>query len=201
MTIFRAFKRDENGAMAIELLLVVPILLWALLSTFVYFDAFRTKANALRASLTVADMFSREQEPIDIDLMVGAQELLQTLTLTDMDPELRASVFTFDDPDGDGIGQFQLVWSRHRGMDRDLRNEDFVQFQADDRLPIMSHEDRAFLIETRSEYSAPFAIGISAFSSSDLDVVELATFDVIRPRFISEPCYDPTRGIPGDEIC
>lgn len=195
------FREKEDGSISIELLLCVPILLWCLLATIVYFDAYKTKAETYRAALTIADMFSREQASIDRFFLDGAHGLLHSMSKSNSDPELRASVYTFDDPDGDGNGIFRLIWSRNRDMGANLVGGDLLDLQQADRLPIMAHDDRAFLIETRTIYKPPFSIGIGFFQPTSLDIVEFDTFKVTRPRFASGTCFDPTTGIEGDDIC
>jgi hypothetical protein len=195
------FREDEDGSISIELLLCVPILLWCLLATVVYFDAYRTKAATYRAALTIADMFSREQAPIDQQFMDGAHGLLHSMSKANTDPELRASVYTFDDPDHDGNGDYRLIWSRNRDMGANLAPNDLQNLELANRLPIMAHDDKAFLIETRTAYEPPFSIGIGFFNTSNLDVVQFDTFKVTRPRFASATCFDPTINIAGDDIC
>ena len=80
--LIKRFRDNEDGSAAIELVLVTPIITWALLSTIVYFDAFRAETRSARAGLTIADMFSREASaPVAIGAgyVDAAQALLGTL--------------------------------------------------------------------------------------------------------------------------
>lgn len=203
---FARFRDDEDGSMAIELLLVVPILLWTLLATLVYFDVYRTESNTIRAALTVADMFSREQVSIDDDYLDGALELLKTLTLTRDDPEMRITVYWFDDPDGDGTGSYRVAWSRSivgaitdnyteesdlvSDISDGLANDDMDDLQNNGRLPLLAHNARSILLETRTRYSAPFSIGLGPFAVTNLDDINFTTFTVIRPRFGVSLCFE-----------
>lgn len=201
MKILRQFIDKEEGSMSIELVLVTPVLVWALLSTFVYFDAYRAKSNNHRAALTVADMFSREQAPIDNLFLNGTRDLLEELTFASSAPTVRATVYRFEDPDSDGTGDYRVVWSQNRGMGANLTNTDLLSMQLSDRLPLLAHDDRAFLIETSTEYRKPFSIGIGPFQDSEMDQLTLRAFLVTRPRFVDEPCFDPSLSTPSDEIC
>ena len=201
--LFLRFRKDQDGSMAIELLLVVPILLWALLSTFVYFDLFRTESNSYRASLTVADMFSREQTAVDDDYIDGARELLRTLTFSDPDPKLRVTVYRFQGDDD----TYRVVWSEaltsttgsisvpdpddDAAVDGRLNDSDLNRLDTEDRLPVLASGDRAILIETETRYTAPFDIGLSFFSPTNFEDHTFRTFTVIRPRFNPTLCYDP----------
>ncbi len=184
--LLQRFKADERGVVSIELLLVTPILVWALLSTFVYFDLFRTESNINRAALTVADMFSREQTPITNDYLDGAQGLLETLTFSDENPDFRLTVYQYWKDDD----AYRVLWSEHRGMGPALDDDNMEDLNDANRLPILADKDVSILLETRTEYSAPFSIGLGPFTATDLDDVTFTTFTVIRPRFSPSLCWE-----------
>lgn len=172
----RQFWDDESGVVAVELVLMVPILTWAFLSTYVYFDVFRVESNANRAALTVADMFSREEAPIDDNYLDGAHNLLRELTFEETNPDYRLTVYTYRETQDD----YRVIWSKFRGYLDDLKHNDLENMR--NRLPVMANGDRAILLETRVEYDAPFRIGLGPFTGTDLDDVTFTTFTVIRPR-------------------
>lgn len=193
----RRFREDEDGVIAIELLLVVPMLVWALLSTLVYFDAYRTESINSRAGLTLADMISREQVPVDADYIDAMREVLRALTIADANPDIRITVFRYRKIDD----TYHVVWSEDRGLGTAL---DKIALDAlKNRLPIMADGSRSLLIETRTQYSAPFSIGLGPFTGTNLEDITFDSFTVITPRFLSTICFDPTPGLPssGDEIC
>ena len=84
-----AFKKSDEGSVAIETMLMVPIMAWAMLATLTFFDAYRNEAIAYKAGLTIADMISREADAIDDDYIDGARELLTFLASDDPQPDLR----------------------------------------------------------------------------------------------------------------
>lgn len=196
-TYLRRFRDDEDGVIAIELLLVVPMLVWALLSTLVYFDAYRTESINSRAGLTLADMISREQVPVDANYIDAMREVLRALTLADANPDIRITVFRYREIDD----TYHVVWSEGRGIGTAL---DKIALDAlKNRLPIMADGSRSLLIETRTQYSAPFSIGLGPFTGTNLNDITFDSFTVITPRFLSTICFEPTPGLPssGDEIC
>ena len=178
----RRFYGDERGSMAIELVLVVPILVWVLLSTFVYFDAFRVKTNSVRATITLAEMFSRE-DVVDDSFIDISREVLRMLTFEEANPDLRVTVYEYD-PDPDA-GEFRVVWSEHRGMEQALTDDDLSELQAVGRLPPLDQFDQNIYIETRTQYDAPINIGIGPFVVTNLEDVTFTSDMVIRPRGIS----------------
>ncbi len=180
----RRFRDDESGAMSIGLVFAVPILVWALLSTYVYFDVFRAELISQKAGMTIADMLSREELPITEDYIDGAAELLTLLTEVDEDPELRVTVFWYDE-DNDS---YELSWSFNREYGVNLDRVDLNNMA--DRIPLMADEDRLILVETRTDYQQPISYSIGPFSGADLNDVQFETFTVIKPRFVSQFCYD-----------
>lgn len=175
----KAFRDDERGSMAIELLLVVPILLWVFLSTFVYFDVFRVETNSVRATITLAEMFSRE-DSVNNTFINSALSVLQTLTFEENDPDFRVTVYTYNQADD----EFRVVWSRRRGagITQNLTNADLADLRAEGRLPPMDNFDQNIFIETRTEYDAPFNIGLGPFTVTNLEDLTFTSDMIIRPR-------------------
>jgi hypothetical protein len=189
--LLKDFNDDETGVIAIELVLVVPILVWCLLSTFVYFDVFRVESNSTRAALTVADMFSREETPITNNYLNGARDLLRTLTFEEDEPDYRITVYRYQSSND----RYYRVWSRNRGWpDGSMSGAEVSALGDANRLPIMANGDQAVLLETRTEYDAPFTIGLGPFTTTDLDDVTFTTFNIIRPRN-NKLCFERNSGI------
>ena len=176
--IARRFHDDERGSMAIELMLVVPILLWVFLSTFVYFDVFRVETNSVRATVTLAEMMSRE-DTIDGAFLDNTREILRALTFEEANPDFRVTVY---EARADGV--FQFVWAESRGFDSALTDDDVRELQDSGRLPPMNQFDQNIYVETRTQYDAPFNIGIGPFVVTNLEDVTFTEEMVIRPRGI-----------------
>ncbi|WP_342068520.1 TadE/TadG family type IV pilus assembly protein [Yoonia algicola] len=187
---FQTFRDDEQGSMAIELLLVVPILLWVFLSTFVYFDVFRVETNAVRATITLAEMFSRE-DTVNSTYLNSAESVLQTLTFEENDPDFRVTVYTFNESDD----EFRVVWSRRRGdgIAQNLTNADLADLRAAGRIPDMDNFDQNIYIETRTDYNAPFNIGLGPFTVTNLEDLTFTNDMIIRPRGV-RLCFERNNG-------
>ena len=198
--LIKRFRDNEDGSAAIELVLVTAIITWALLSTIVYFDAFRAETRSARAGLTIADMFSREASaPVAIGAgyVDAAQALLGTLVEFDPAPALRVTSYAWDA----AANRYVLRWSESRSMGQALTDVDLALMT--DRLPLLADGATSLLVETSAAYRAPFSLGIAHFTNNTLGPVEMMTFTVISPRFVPAICFDPTHLIPtnGDEIC
>ena len=198
--LIHGFWRDEDGTAAIELVLVTPIITWVLLSTLVYFDAFRAETRSARAGLTIADMFSREVNTpaaVDAAYIDAAQALLATLVESDTDPGLRVTSYSWDA----AANRYVVRWSESRGIGQALSTADLALMTG--RLPLLADGATSVLVETNAIYRAPFGLGISPFTNGNLGPVEMTTFTVISPRFMPAVCFDPTPedASNGDEIC
>jgi hypothetical protein len=193
MSFLKKFRADERGTSSIELLFVVPIIVWVILSTFVYFDAFRTQANTNRAALTIADMFSREQNPVDQNYMDGAMNLLRALTAADATPDMRVTVYSFDN----ASNAYTILWSRTEGLNTALDNDSLRDLRTAGRLPLLADGDHAILLETRTVYNGPLPLGMGLYAGDELNNVTFNTFNVIRPRYNDRLCYDTS---PGDGV-
>ena len=57
----KRFSTNEDGGLSIEAVLAIPLLVWALTATIVFYDAFKTPHISQKATYTIADMLSHEE--------------------------------------------------------------------------------------------------------------------------------------------
>lgn len=169
----RAWHKDESGSVAVETVLMVPLLAWAMLATLTYFDAYRNEAISFKAGLVLADAVSRETQ-VDDAYIDGLYGLHQFLMLKDKNPDMRVTVFRYRENEDD----YRRVWSESRGTQPSLNNASLNALRA--RLPVMTDGESAILVETWSDYKAPYTIGLGDFG--------MATYNVISPRFSTQVC-------------
>ncbi|MEO0917457.1 MAG: hypothetical protein AAFY31_10825 [Pseudomonadota bacterium] len=198
-----SFRRDEDGIISIELLFAVPILLWTLMSTMIYFDAFKAQTISTRAALTVADMISREEQPLSPDYLNGTRNLLRTLSAVDDNPDFRITIFRYRQAQDD----VRRNWTRRRGYSSNLTNSDLNTLFNDGRIPPMSDGEVAILLETSTMYrpiaNTAFLGPLSNGGTDANDEIEFTTFTIIKPRYSPAVCFDPTPNDleNGDTIC
>jgi|GEM_PF-1904501 len=60
--IFTKFKSDQTGAMTLEFVIMLPVLMLWFAGMFVFFDAFHKWMKSLKATYTVSDMVTRQLE-------------------------------------------------------------------------------------------------------------------------------------------
>ena len=171
----RHFLKGSRGAVSVEGMLAVPILVWAMVAMPVFFDAFRQQNLAMKASYTVADMISRATDalgPSDID---GLAAVFDDLTFSREPGWLRVTSLRRD-----AAGVPRVIWSRATGGEAALT--DATLADRDPLLPAMAAGDSVVLLETFLRYDPPFNVG--------LDPSWTANAIVTRPRFASQVVFD-----------
>ena len=166
----RRFWADTSAAVAFETVLVLPLLIWAYIGSFVFFDAFRTYNTSVKASYTIADLISRQQEMIGPDDIVGYANIM-THIVRDT-PPIRMRVTQIGMVDGD----YQVDWSH--GVNGAARLFTATLPQIEDRLPLMGNGERVVVVETTVFYSPPFDLGLT-----DID---FDNFTLVRPRYAGQ---------------
>lgn len=183
---FKRWAKDEEGTVAVEAMLFLPLLFWVYMATFSFFHGYKMEAVGFKANITIADMFSREADYVSPEFVDGAKSLLDFLSTSDDDPELRVTAFRWND----GDGEYQVAWSQNRGNQPALTTADLLNEL--DRLPIMYDNEMAILVETWIDYEPVFDVGV--------DGRTMNAFTVISPRFVSQICYN-TSDDPSTALC
>ena len=173
---YQDWKKDEDGAVAVEMILMLPILAWTYFAMMQFFHAYRHEAISFKANITIADMFSREPDYVNPAYIDGAKSLLDFLSPIDDEPELRVTAFRWNETDD----EYQVAWSKKRGSRAELTTADLAGEV--DRIPIMYDGEMALLVETWIDYEPIFNIG--------MDDREMNAFTVISPRFTPQICYN-----------
>ncbi len=86
----------SSGAVSVETVIVLPLLLWALVATVVFFDGFRTRTAAVRAAEVVADLVSRETEAFSQATIERMNEVFDFLANARHPTRLRVSVLMWN---------------------------------------------------------------------------------------------------------
>jgi hypothetical protein len=170
------FRRDETGSITVESMLILPILIWCYLGTFVFFDGFRAQSINIKAGYTLGDTLSRETGYVTPEYMDSLFSLQQFLVDTVEPVQLRITVFRYTASDD----SYRVRWSQARGGATALTTAGLGTLR--DFLPDMADNDIAILTETWVGYEPAFDVGIQPFTFSDLVVT--------RPRFASQLCWN-----------
>ncbi|MFZ3584059.1 TadE/TadG family type IV pilus assembly protein [Loktanella sp. DJP18] len=211
-TALRGLWRREDGVMTLEFVILAPLMFWTYLATLAYFDVYRTEAISEKASMTIADLLSRERNYVNDDYIDGTYGLLQFLTRGDSTPGLRISSLRYHDNASlvnkdDGTDHFHVVWSEVRG-NTDAReaftNADTRVRSLTSQLPQMGDGDRLILVETWTHYTSAYNLGLRSVwgggpksqSNNDVEVdqikdIVMETFIFTQPRF-KQTCFNNT---------
>ena len=167
--LFRRFGTDTRGSVSVEFVMVMPLLFWAFMATYVFFDGYRQSAQNLKAAYSIADMISRETEAINDDYIDSMESVLQLMTRSETPLKLRVTVVRWDEDDD----RYYVDWSESR--DHGFERTNGTISDVEDKLPVMPDNERVILIETEAIYQPLFNIGLGD--------QELDNFVFTRPRF------------------
>lgn len=167
----RRFVRKEEGSLSIEAVFALPMLVWAITATFVFWDAFKTLNVSQKATYTVADMLSRETQAVDGPYLTTMHELFDYLSTSNGNNALRVTVVSMLEDPATGVKSYNLVWSQ--GVGGIAGYTDLTAIQA--RLPNMSTGDQMIVVESEQEWSPAFAVGLASYRFREVAIS--------RPRF------------------
>ena len=174
----RRFARKEEGGLSVEAVFALPMLVWAITATFVFWDAFKTLNVSQKATYTVADMMSRETQTIDGDYLTSMHELFDYLSTSQGDNALRVSVIAMEEDPSTGLKSYALVWSQGVGGIAGYSDLSVIQ----SRLPDMSPGDQMIVVESEQEWSPAFSVGLASYRFREVAIS--------RPRFAPQLVWD-----------
>jgi hypothetical protein len=171
----RNFLRDTRAAVALETVLVTPMLVWALVGSFVFFDAYRVYNTSVKATYMVADMLSRQTNTVFGHDIEGMANVIDNIIRGAGEVQMRTTQI------GMVAGNYQVDWSHGVNGAARIFNSNIDAIR--DRLPVMPNGERIVLVETFVAYQAPFNIGLT--------VVRFDNFTIVRPRYAGQVPFDP----------
>lgn len=185
----RRFRKDDEGSIVAEAVIMFPTLFAAVLAMFVFFDAFRNQAINLKANYTISDSFSRESRMINNTYMINAWNLHRFLTNSNTLTRLQVSVIQYYAEDD----EYKVVWSRNKGggvtvTDGTLADIGLLSTQ----VPVMPDLERLIVVQTSVDYEPRFSIGLDAFTFENMIFT--------RPRIGQGLCYSHNDSFAG-RIC
>ncbi|AKS46790.1 Flp pilus assembly protein TadG [Octadecabacter temperatus] len=192
----RRFRREEEGAMVVEAMIMFPTLFACVIATFVFFDAFRNQSINLKAAYTISDALSREDQGITNTFITNTWLVHRFLTNSEALTKLRVTLVKYVDDTDDEVdnGEHIAVWSVEKGGAGTLTDAEVQMMNANNEIPVMPDGETLILVQTWVDYEPNFSIGLGAFT------FENTIFT--RPRAAANGvCYDHN-GVPdGDDIC
>ncbi|MCI2398073.1 hypothetical protein [Aliiroseovarius subalbicans] len=179
------FHGDDEASLTIEAVIMLPLLLWAFLATFTYFDVYRAKNLALKANYAVSDLLSREINPINMNYIHGLEDVFAYLTRGGDPAWLRVTVVRCHDKcDLPNDRDLRRDWSKATdGMP--THSNTTIRKVYRKVLPMLSKGERVIMVETMAGYEPPFPPGMTGVRSRQMrDIV------MTRPRFAPQLCWE-----------
>ena len=153
---FRKALRDEKGSFSVEAILMFPMLVWAFMAMYVFFEGLRESNINLKATYTVADLLSRETDLIDQDYLNGMNGVYAWLSRSAQPVSLRVTVVRYDEATDSHV----MIWSRGVNGPANLTQAE-VDTTVSPNVPIMADADTAIVVEAWTTYVPIMDIGLT----------------------------------------
>lgn len=185
MSFFKLIKRnlqDERGSFSVEAILMFPLLAWAFMAMYVFFEGLRESNINLKANYTVSDLLSREVEDCITNAdMNGMHDIYEWLSRSRNEVQMRATVIFFEQPDPNVPGEYKLMWSEPVNGPAPLTSEDLPTVVLP-HMPIMADGSYSIVVETWALYDPIMDVGLTD--------TELYNIVVTAPRFSGKLCHE-----------
>jgi hypothetical protein len=189
---YRKFRRDEGGTAVVETFLMFPTLFVACLATYVFFEAFRSQSNNLKAAYTISDALSRRggdtEGYVTGDYLNSMWRLHRFITTSNHDTSLRVSVISFDEDDND----YFVCWSEAKGELTPMSDGTLDTYVSGNKIPVLPDGQALIVVETQVAHEPIFTIG------RDWTIV-FEDMIVTAPRFTPQLKWSTT-GNPAGEV-
>lgn len=169
-TLIDRLRRDEDGYMVIEAVLVLPILFWAFLALYSFWDAYRSATTIQKASYAISDLISREQRPVEAAYISGMRRAMDQMIGRGLNTELRVTSVVRKEANK----RFEVQWSCVSGSISPKLTTTTLQ-TIEGSIPTMADGNTVILVETWVDYDPALDIGITE--------KRFAQFIVTRPRY------------------
>jgi Flp pilus assembly protein TadG len=170
------FRRDESGLILAEFVIVLPMLIWAFMALFVYWDVFRSMNTAQKASYSISDLISRQNNDIPESYLTGMQAVMEYMLPDNQNAKMRFTSVKWSVPNN----RFEVIWSRSPGTTMPELTTATLQALAN-QIPVMAPTDSVMIVESSVPYVTPYDVGLA-------DNYTFDEFIVTRPRFLTKIC-------------
>lgn len=167
--LLKQFLRDTSAAVSLEAVIVFPILVWAWIGTFAFFDAYRVYNTSIKATFTIADLISRQEEEdrVGFDDLDGMAAMLATMIRDTDGVEMRVTQIQRLTTEA-----YCVDFSYGTGTQARLFTANLAGFE--DQLPQMASGERVILVESFIDYEPAFNVGLNDLTFEN--------FTLTRPR-------------------
>ena len=167
------FARKEHGSFSVEAILMFPMLVWAFMALYVFFEGLRESNINLKATYTVADLLSREDTEVDYTSISNMNVIYQWLARSQNNVRMRMSVVHYDEA-SDTHNLYCTI-----GVGVDGMQQEWVSETVTPHVPIMADASAAIVVETWVDYKPIMEIPLM---SVGLEETEIYNIVVTSPR-------------------
>jgi Flp pilus assembly protein TadG len=172
----RDFRDDESGLILAEFVIVLPMLTWAFMALFVYWDIFRSMNTAQKAAYSISDLISRQNNDLPATFITGMSSIMEYLLPPNQSASLRFTSVKWSTANN----RFEVIWSRSpNNAMSELTTASLQAFSS--KIPVMAATDTVVIVESSVPYTPSFNVGLAPNYTLD-------EFIVTRPRFLSKIC-------------
>lgn len=174
------FRKGTEGVMAVEMVILLPALMWMIATSFELYEVHRHKAIRIKATYTVADLLSREMIQADTDLLNTAKIIFDQQTMDNRVTQVRMSVVRY-------IGAtetYAVMWSQLRGEGPMTALTTAEVANAHDQLPTLAGGEELIIVESTSVYQP--TLGYPGLNNDY--AVNTRVFSGIR--FLPQLCFE-----------
>ncbi|MBS3980358.1 MAG: hypothetical protein KGZ77_11290 [Rhodobacteraceae bacterium] len=182
---FKAFLRDEDGLILAEGIVMMPLIIWALVAMFIYWDVFRTVNVTQKAAYSVADLLSRQRDDIPLAFANGLQNVVNFLTPGGHAVAIRITSFECVSPTAlvcdANRGSYRLLFSMSPQNKATPLTQAAIQGWRGTRVPRMNAGESLFVVETEVRFQTQMKTVLAGFLVG-VDDGTYGQFVVTRPR-------------------
>lgn len=172
------FVRGTRGTIAVETVIVLPLLIFALFGMVTLWDSQRAVNSTVKATGTVADMLSRQQAPVSGAMIRGLAELHRFATRAEPGQSwLRVTSVRWEQ----ATNRHVVLWSFSTSTAAaPLTTATVAGLRP--RLPVMADADTLLIIEAWRQFTPLFATPLYNTGLGPRTIYEMAA---VRPRYLS----------------
>ncbi len=177
---FATFLRDEDGLILAESLIMLPLLIWAMVAMFIYWDVFRTINVTQKAAYGIADLLSRQRDTISLNYANGLQNIMDFLTPGGHPVKMRITSIQYVA----ATGKYKLLFSfspNSKAGKATPLTETEVQAWKGTKVPTLNDGESVFVLETEVAFKTQMKTVLAGLLIG-VDDGTYGQFIVTRPR-------------------
>ncbi|HHL22305.1 MAG TPA: hypothetical protein ENJ52_12370 [Aliiroseovarius sp.] len=187
-TVLRGFFHREDASLSVEAVIVLPFMLWAFAALFSFTDIYRARALAIKGNYAIADLLSRETQPIDMTYLNGVADVFSYITESGDDSWIRVTpVRCKKRCSNPNTRVLRRDWSRATDGVHRLTNSEINEYYRD-IVPLIAKGERVIMVETQVNFEPPIRPTVTGVTAQ-----ALVDTTFTRPRFGPQLCWGNMR--------